>query len=93
MHTFQLIHSFNCGTGDSNVTSTSNYNDGKWHTVIFRREHIKGFLTVDGEEIGEAESLGQSKSINVDPPFYIGGVSNTIAEDVKRNVKVSNNNN
>ena len=42
---------------------------------MFARQERYGTLTVDGIEVASAESPGGATELNVDPPFYFGGVA------------------
>ena len=43
--------------------------------VVFTRTARLGDLFVDGRKEASGEALGTSTSLNVKPPFYVGGVA------------------
>ncbi|EGT43369.1 hypothetical protein CAEBREN_17090 [Caenorhabditis brenneri] len=56
------------------ITDSSNYNDGKWHTVSIVREekHVK--IMIDGEaEVLEGDVPGKESEMSVTEFLYIGG--------------------
>ncbi|CAI2351123.1 unnamed protein product [Caenorhabditis sp. 36 PRJEB53466] len=56
------------------TTESSNYNDGKWHTVAIVREekHVK--IIIDGEsEVLEGDVPGKDSEMSVTEFLYIGG--------------------
>ncbi|ESO94906.1 hypothetical protein LOTGIDRAFT_144813 [Lottia gigantea] len=87
----QVVYGFNCGSGAADIRSPQKYNDGKWHMATFARAQRTGRLFIDGTEVGQGKSTGGTRSINVKPPYYVGGIPH-IKEMKKavRNLKVSN---
>jgi laminin alpha 3/5 len=85
---FQVNYGFNCGSGAVQIASERTYNDGQWHSVTFSRLHTSGNLSIDNEIVGQGSSKGQTKSINILSPYYVGGISPNISSDVKTNIKV-----
>ncbi|XP_076440495.1 laminin subunit alpha-like [Babylonia areolata] len=73
----ELHFGFNCGSGTGKIMSGDKYNDGKWHKVEFGRVQRSGQLVVDGQLKGRAKSRGGTRSINVIPPYFFGGLSET----------------
>ncbi|KAK7100839.1 laminin subunit alpha-like isoform X2 [Littorina saxatilis] len=71
----QLHFGFNCGSGAAKIVSSATYNDDTWHEVSFGRQQRSGTLMVDGDLIGRAKSLGSTRSINVNAPYFVGGLS------------------
>ena len=53
--------------------------------------HTSGKLVIDNEVVGEGSSKGATKAMNVEPPYYVGGIPPEIAADVRTNIKVSSN--
>jgi len=84
----QVYYSFNCGSGPSVVQSESVYNDGDWHTVSFSRKSAMGKLVIDNVEKIEGSSKGNTNTINVQAPFYIGGLNDKMANASKSNLGV-----
>ena len=57
--------------------------------VEFSREQQTGRLVIDGEEVATGLSQGTTKSINISPPFYVGGMPTEAAEAASGNLRVS----
>lgn len=49
-------------------------NDDAWHIVVFKRQGKHGTLIVDEENPVRGYSLGDATTINVNPPFFVGGI-------------------
>jgi len=86
--TFQVFYSFDCGSGPSLMQSTGVYNDGNWHTISFSRKSAVGKLVIDNNEKVEGNSKGNTNTINVAAPFYVGGIGDKIANTTKNNLGV-----
>ena len=84
-----MHYGFNCGSGSSQLNSTGAYNDGQWHTLTFSRQQTNGRLTVDDVDKVEGTSKGNTKSINVSPPFFVGGITEKLANLTTNPLKVS----
>lgn len=84
----QIYHTFNCGSGISNTTSSLRYDDGEWHTVRFTRQGSKGRLIVDGSDENEGEATGTARTMQLVPPFYVGGIAEEDVEDAALNLKI-----
>lgn len=88
----KVFHSFNCGSGSANISSERRYDDNEWHTVHFSRFHNKGKLVVDSEDEVHGESAGNTRTMQVQAPFFVGGVSGgEHYEDVALNLKIDKN--
>uniref|UniRef100_A0ABM0M685 Laminin-like protein epi-1-like n=1 Tax=Saccoglossus kowalevskii TaxID=10224 RepID=A0ABM0M685_SACKO len=74
-----VVYSFNCGTGTLILQSPLKYNDGNWHTVKFLREQQQGTLEIDGVQVARGEAGGAARKITVTPPFYVGGIPDTMS--------------
>jgi laminin alpha 3/5 len=70
----KVVYGFNCGNDAVFIESTETYNDGQWHTVEFQRVSKDGTLIVDGIDTNTGSTGGRSQSINVETPFYVGGM-------------------
>lgn len=70
----KLHYKFDCGSGPALLISEKNINDNQWHIVIFKRKGNYGELIVDEEPRVTGYSQGTTETINVSPPFYVGGV-------------------
>ncbi|KAK2708492.1 hypothetical protein QYM36_014189 [Artemia franciscana] len=83
----KIHYSFNCGSGAGHLASPLDYADGDWHMVTFSREAQNGTLIVDGDLVAEGMSRGNTRSINIDPPFFVGGISPEAVDFAKGNMK------
>ncbi|XP_054857961.1 basement membrane-specific heparan sulfate proteoglycan core protein isoform X3 [Eublepharis macularius] len=68
-----LVFSFQLGSGEAHIVSEDPVDDGEWHRVTAIREGRRGFLQVDGEEMGAGESPGRNVMVNTQGRVYIGG--------------------
>lgn len=84
----QLHFSFNCGTGPALLVSTEAYHDDQWHAVMFNRDRQNGTLVVDDVVVAEGSSPGNTQTINVDQPNYLGGISPEVLNNARHNFKV-----
>lgn len=66
--------------------SEKQINDSEWHNVIFKRDGSYGELIVDDDEPESGYSLGPASKINVNPPFFVGGVLPEIHNIVYENI-------
>lgn len=83
----KLVHSFRGGAGSANMTSNYEYHNGEWHGVFFSRSQNKGSMVVDGDDKAEIEAESQIRQIQLQAPFYVGGVDKDSAEDAHLNMK------
>ncbi|KAJ8668735.1 hypothetical protein QAD02_010398 [Eretmocerus hayati] len=73
-----LVHfTYDCGSGPALLVGQKKVNDLQWHTVYFKRVGIEGDLLVDDDTTIHGQSQGNTESIAVQPPFYVGGVDPT----------------
>lgn len=56
---------------------------------MFSRIARTGTLSVDGIVSAEGEALGSSSSLNVQPPFYVGGVPQSALNNTAGKIPVS----
>ncbi|XP_070151389.1 laminin subunit alpha [Polyergus mexicanus] len=80
---------FNCGSGSALLESNKKINDNEWHIVVFKRQGNYGSLTVDEEDPVTGYSLGDATTINVNPPFFVGGVLPEIASIAYTNIGIN----
>lgn len=71
---FKIHHKFDCGSGPAVLISDKQINDNQWHYVAFKRDKQLGQLSVDNEAPIVGSSQGHTETINVNPPFFVGGV-------------------
>ena len=57
----------------------------------FVRNLKQGALEIDGEKImdGDGLSSGSARSLNVKPPYYMGGMPEEVGKIAAKNLKVS----
>jgi laminin alpha 3/5 len=86
----QLIYGFNCGSGAGWIETEDAYNDGAWHTARFMRSGGRGKLYVDDNLMGEQTLFGDTKNIEVQPEFFLGGIRQQMKEMdvVQKNLEV-----
>lgn len=70
------------------MTSRLQYNDERWHTVLFSRQQAKGKLIINGDDETFGESVGSTRSMSVQPPYSFGGVDPKFQEDLDVNLKI-----
>lgn len=70
----KIHYKFDCGSGPALLVSEKMISNQQWHTVVFRRQGNYGTLIVDEEEPVTGYSLGETTTVNVNPPFFVGGV-------------------
>lgn len=88
----KVYHSFNCGSGLANISSMGRYDDNQWHSVTFTRQQSKGTLHIDSDDKQVGESDGTARTMNVQAPYFFGGVASTAIEDSNINLKLSKDN-
>lgn len=79
----KVHYSFNCGSGAALLDSRNAYNDNEWHTVVFSRTEMEGKLIIDEELVASGSSLGNTKTLNVEPPFLLGSLSLPVSNALK----------
>jgi len=82
---FQVYYKFDCGSGPALLVSNKTINDNQWHNVIFKRQGNYGQLIVDEEKV-TGYSLGRTTAININPPFFVGGILPEISNIVNTNI-------
>ncbi|XP_047345121.1 laminin subunit alpha isoform X1 [Vespa velutina] len=70
----KIHHKFDCGSGPAVLISDKQINDNQWHYIAFKRNKQIGQLSVDNETPIIGSSQGHTETINVNPPFFVGGV-------------------
>lgn len=82
----KINYAYNCGSGGTLISTAKSYNNDMWHKAVFSRIGKDGILIVDEEEV-TGESQGQTSSMNVKSPLYVGGLSEATARIAKNNLK------
>lgn len=78
----KIYYKFDCGSGPAILVSNRKINDDEWHIVIFKRQGNHGQLIVDEDDAVTGSSQGTTETMNVSPPFYVGGVSQDMSNKV-----------
>ncbi|XP_053705091.1 basement membrane-specific heparan sulfate proteoglycan core protein isoform X1 [Synchiropus splendidus] len=68
-----LVFSYQLGSGEAEIRSTRNINDGKWHKVTAVRTGKDGYLQIDGGAELHGQSRGKSLMVNTKGSLYLGG--------------------
>lgn len=55
---------------------------------MFNRDRQNGTLVVDDLVVAEGSSPGNTQTINVDQPLYVGGISPEVLNNARHNFKV-----
>ncbi|XP_013408769.1 laminin subunit alpha isoform X2 [Lingula anatina] len=83
----RVVFAFDCGSGTARLRTSQTYNDGLWHEVRLKRNRKQGTLIIDGKEEAQGQSTGKAASINVKPPYFMGGISEERAKKAASNVE------
>ncbi|XP_054153409.1 laminin subunit alpha-like [Oppia nitens] len=84
----KVHYAWDCGSGRAIIASNYNYSDGQWHKVTFSRKGQRGLLRIDDErEEYSSMSAGQTNSLNVKSPIYIGGIPEELSKSAKNNLR------
>lgn len=65
------------------LISDQKINDNEWHIVTFKRRGNYGELIIDENQAVTGYSQGTTDIMNVNPPFYVGGVIPDISSKVQ----------
>ncbi|CAL7933589.1 unnamed protein product [Xylocopa violacea] len=85
----KVHYTFDCGSGPALLVSENKINDDEWHIVIFKRQGNYGELIVDENEPQTGYSQGTMETINVSPPFYVGGVLQDMSTRILQKIKTN----
>ena len=94
----KLVYSFNCGSGPSYLETDFRVTDGQWHSVEFSRVDKHGKMLFDGIEVKVPDhaqySGGSTTKLEVKPHIYLGGLDDTMSNDVhiKRELQLNTRN-
>ncbi|XP_071537849.1 laminin subunit alpha isoform X2 [Panulirus ornatus] len=83
----KIVFGFNTGTGATMMRSEQSFNDGLWHSVVVERQEEHGMLFIDGFQVANGTGRGNSKYIDLRPPYYYGGVSSEVVNLVHTNTE------
>uniref|UniRef100_A0A8C7RFH9 Heparan sulfate proteoglycan 2 n=1 Tax=Oncorhynchus mykiss TaxID=8022 RepID=A0A8C7RFH9_ONCMY len=67
------VHSYQLGSGESQIQSREPINDGRWHKVTAVRTGKQGYIQIDGAAIQRGQSQGKSIMVNTKGNVYLGG--------------------
>lgn len=68
---FQIVFSFNAGTGAALMRSERPYNNGQWHSAQVERSEEYGILSIDGFPVANGTGKGESNHIDLQVRKYI----------------------
>ncbi|CAI4221509.1 unnamed protein product [Auanema sp. JU1783] len=74
----KLSVDFGSGVGQW-TTDSSEYNNGKWHTVSINRDGVHLKLEVDGKTVAEGDAPGEQFEMSVTDKFYLGGIPSGVS--------------
>lgn len=80
LHDGYVNYAFDCGSGFMHLRSKRIYNDGRYHTIVLRRERQMGSLVISDRtnssvlEKLESVAQGEASSLSVVEPYYFGGI-------------------
>lgn len=84
----KVHYAWDCGSGRALLISEQTYNDDKWHKVSFSRKGRNGQMRIDdGREEFAAASVGNTNSLNVISPLYVGGIPEELVKTAKNNLR------
>lgn len=70
------------------MSSKNQYDTNVWHTVVFTRQQSKGTLIINADDEAFGESIGNTRSMNVQAPYSFGGVNPKTLEDLQLNLEL-----
>ncbi|KAB0790802.1 hypothetical protein PPYR_15312 [Photinus pyralis] len=82
----RVVYSFNGGTGAAVLRSDGTYNDGEWHHVNISRIGPEGKLIIDDQVVIEGRTPKNISTIQLYPPYYVGGVPQSKFANVYANI-------
>ena len=84
----KVHYAWDCGSGRAILVTERTYNDDKWHKVTFSRKGRNGIVRIDdGKEEYNGASNGNTNSLNVKSPIYIGGIPEDLSKLAKNNLR------
>ena len=84
----KVHYAWDCGSGRALIVSERTYNDDKWHKVTFSRKGRNGIMRIDdGKDENTAVSNGNTNSLNVKSPIFIGGIPEELSKLAKNNLR------
>uniref|UniRef100_A0A0P4VVW3 Laminin subunit alpha n=1 Tax=Scylla olivacea TaxID=85551 RepID=A0A0P4VVW3_SCYOL len=83
----KLVFSFNPGMGAAIMRTEQSFNDGVWHNAVMERRGEDGILYVDGFQQARSSSSGESNFIDLEVPYYYGGLDPQVVQQVSANTE------
>uniref|UniRef100_A0A8C3D1F8 Laminin subunit alpha 3 n=1 Tax=Cairina moschata TaxID=8855 RepID=A0A8C3D1F8_CAIMO len=68
-----FVFSLSSGGKRFKLKTSTKYNDGQWHTVVFSRDGKNVLLVVDGLAAQHGR-LARNSPVSIKPPIYLGGL-------------------
>ncbi|XP_022089419.1 laminin subunit alpha-like isoform X2 [Acanthaster planci] len=81
----KVVFGWDYGSGPKLIESPDPVNDGRWHTVVMKREGALGELTIDGQLVKKDEIAGSNRFLRSTIPVYFGGVDPAVIDTIKDN--------
>ncbi|XP_066527292.1 basement membrane-specific heparan sulfate proteoglycan core protein [Hoplias malabaricus] len=69
----RLVFSYQLGSGEAQILSREQVNDGHWHKITAVRTGKQGYIQVDGGSARHGQSQGRSIMVNTKGNIYLGG--------------------
>ncbi|KAK0176557.1 hypothetical protein PV328_000678 [Microctonus aethiopoides] len=85
----RVHYTFDCGSGPALLKGDEKINDNQWHTIVFKRKDNFGQLFIDEYPTDSGYSQGDMNTINVNPPFYVGGILPELSANVFKIIGVN----
>lgn len=81
-------HAFSCGGNSVTLTSESQFDDNKWHSIAFSRGKGKLLLKdIDRNEEKKGSQKGKCRNMNLSRNYLVGGSNDKEIEDIELNLK------
>ncbi|XP_009884960.1 PREDICTED: laminin subunit alpha-3 [Charadrius vociferus] len=80
----RLVFSLGSGGKRIKIKTSTKYNDGQWHTVVFSTDGKDVSLVVDGLRAQHGR-LATNSAISIKPPIYVGGLPSLKRQNIPKN--------
>ncbi|NWT47124.1 LAMA3 protein, partial [Chroicocephalus maculipennis] len=77
----RFVFSLGSGGKRTKIKTSTKYNDGQWHTVVFSTDGKNVLLVVDGLRAQHGR-LTTNSAISIKPPIYVGGLPSLKRENI-----------
>uniref|UniRef100_A0A8C3JMH8 Laminin subunit alpha 3 n=1 Tax=Calidris pygmaea TaxID=425635 RepID=A0A8C3JMH8_9CHAR len=79
----RFVFSLGSGGKRTKIKTSTKYNDGQWHTVVFNTDGKNVRLVVDGLRAQHGR-LATNSAISIKPPVYVGGLPSLKRKNIPR---------